>query len=235
MTVFFRFPYYRITNKTCVINWCDKDLTILFFDIIYYAMINRREYYDSFAEEWDKMFTAEDIEVLSFLIESFDIKKHDKIVDLGCGTGVLFDLLRRRVGPEGLVVGVDLSSVMVKKARKNFPFKNILAIDADAEMLPLKSGLFDVAVSFAAFAHFTCQELVMEEASRILKKGGKFHIIHLLSSKELDTYHLKAGGPVAEDHIPPLEKMKELFEKGNFVDVSIIDHPGLYLANGTKG
>jgi len=210
-------------------------LTISLFDIIYYTMDDRREYFDSFAEEWDKMFTAEDIEVLSFLIESFDIKEYDKIVDLGCGTGVLFDLLRRRVGPDGLVVGVDLSSAMVKKARKNFPFKNILEIDADAEMLPLKSELFDVAVSFAAFAHFTCQESVMEEASRILKKGGKFYIIHLLSSKELETYHLKAGGPVADDHIPPLEKMRELFEKGNFIDVSIIDHPGLYLAQGTKG
>ncbi len=198
-------------------------------------MDKRREYFDAFAEEWDKMFTAEDLEVLSFLIESFDIKKNDKIVDLGCGTGVLFDLLRRRVGPEGMVVGVDLSEEMVKKARKNFPFKNIMTIDADAEMLPLKSDLFDVAVSFAAFAHFTCQERVMEEASRILKKGCKFHIIHLLSSKELDTYHLKAGGPVADDHIPPLERMKEIFSQGNFVDVSIIDHPGLYLAVGTKG
>ncbi len=210
-------------------------MTISLFDIIYYAMDKRREYFDAFAEEWDKMFTAEDLEILSFLIESFDINAHDKIVDLGCGTGVLFDLLRRQVGPEGLVVGVDLSAEMVKKARKNFPFKNIMTIDADAEMLPLKSELFDVAISFAAFAHFENQEQVMEEASRILKKGSKFYIIHLLSSKELDTYHLKAGGPVAEDHIPPLERMKEIFSAGNFVDVSITDHPGLYLAIGTKG
>jgi len=210
-------------------------LTILLFDCIYYNMDSRREYFDAFAEEWDKMFTAEDLEVLSFLIKSFDIKKNDKIVDLGCGTGVLFDLLRRRVGSDGLVVGVDLSSEMVKKARKNFPFNNVMEIDADAEMLPLKSDLFDVAISFAAFAHFTRQELVMEEASRILKKGSKFYIIHLLSSKELDTYHLKAGGPVADDHIPPLEKMKEIFNRGRFVDVSITDHPGLYLAVGTKG
>lgn len=198
-------------------------------------MDSRREYFDAFAEEWDKMFTAEDLEVLSFLIKSFDIKINDKIVDLGCGTGVLFDLLRRRVGPDGLVVGVDLSSAMVKKARKNFPFTNVMEIDADAEMLPLKSDLFDVAISFAAFAHFTRQELVMEEASRILKKGSKFYIIHLLSSKELDSYHLSVGGPVADDHIPPLEKMKEIFTRGNFVDVSITDHPGLYLAVGTKG
>lgn len=198
-------------------------------------MNNRREYFDSFAEEWDKMFTAEDLEVLSFLIESFDIKQGDKVADLGCGTGVLFDLLRRRVGNEGLIVGVDFSPAMIHKARQNFPFENIVTIDADAEMLPLRSNWFDLAISFAAFAHFTNQELVMEEASRILKQGGKFYIIHLLSSKELETYHHHAGGPVAEDQIPPLETMKELFERGSFVNVKITDHPGLYLAIGTKG
>jgi len=108
-------------------------------------------------------------------------------------------------------------------------------IDADAEMLPLKSGWFDVAISFASFAHFEHHELVMEEASRILKKDGKFYIIHLLSSKEFETYHHETGGPVAEDQIPPVEKMRELFERGHFVDVQITDHPGLYLAVGTRG
>lgn len=210
-------------------------MTIFLLRIIYCSMDSRREYFDAFAEEWDKMFTAEDLEQLSHLVESFDIKVNDKIVDLGCGTGVLFDLLRRRVGPKGLVVGVDLSEEMVKKAHKNFPFNNILEIDADAEMLPLKSDLFNVAISFAAFAHFTHQELVMEEAARILKKGSKFYIIHLLSSKELDSYHHEAGGPVAKDSIPPMDKMKEIFDQGRFVDVSITDHPGLYLAVGTKG
>ncbi len=198
-------------------------------------MDDRREYFDSFAEEWDKMFTAEDLEILSFLIESFDIQKDYKVVDLGCGTGILFDLLRRRVGPGGLIVGVDLSEAMIQRARRNFPFKNIVAIDADAQMLPLKSAWFDVAISFAAFAHFENQERVMKEASRILRKDGKFYIIHLLSSKELDTYHHKVGGPLADDHIPPLEKMKELFAQGHFINVSITDHPGLYLAKGTKG
>jgi demethylmenaquinone methyltransferase/2-methoxy-6-polyprenyl-1,4-benzoquinol methylase len=198
-------------------------------------MESRRKYFEAQAEEWDKTFIAEDLEILSFLINSFDIREGYKIADLGCGTGILFDILRRKVGSKGLVIGVDFCSAMVRRARINFPFENVVAIDADAEMLPLRSECVDAAISFAAFAHFEHQELVMEEASRILKNGGSFHIIHLLGSQELENYHHKAGGPIAKDHIPPQEKMKELFQRGHFTDVKITDHPGLYLAEGIKG
>ncbi len=198
-------------------------------------MDKRKQYFDSFADEWDKMFTAEDLEILEFLINSFDIRDGFSVADLGCGTGVQFDMLRRRVGPEGLIVGVDFSSRMLHKAKLNFPFSNIIAIDADVESLPLKGDHFDMAISFAAFAHFPHPKLVIQEASRILKKGASLHIIHLMSSKELERHHLRAGGPVAHDRVPSLDQMKELLESYGFTDIKITDHPGLYLANAIKG
>ncbi len=197
-------------------------------------MDKRKEYFDSFADEWDKMFTAGDLEVLEFLIESFNIKKGFNVADLGCGTGVMFDLLRRKVGDDGLVVGVDFSTNMLHKAKLNFPFSNIIAIDGDVETLPLRSDHFDLAISFAAFAHFPHQEIVIKEASRILKSGGTFNIIHLMSRRELEDYHHKSGGPVTHDNVPTLKKMRELFKCCNFKDVKVTDHPGLYLAIGTK-
>jgi demethylmenaquinone methyltransferase/2-methoxy-6-polyprenyl-1,4-benzoquinol methylase len=198
-------------------------------------MDERRKYFESYADDWDKMFTAEDLEILSFLIDSFDVKPGAKVIDLGCGTGVLFDIIRRKVGDRGMVVGVDFCTKMVKKARRNFPFTNIYEIDADVEFLPLKSNAFDYAVTFAAFAHFTDSKAVMEETSRVLKPGGAFHIIHLLGSKELEEHHQTVGGPVAEDHLPGREEMMNLFEHGHFINVKITDHPGLYLASGIKG
>jgi len=42
-------------------------------------------------------------------------------LDLGCGTGILFDLLRRRVGPSGLVTGVDFALSMVERRIAIFP------------------------------------------------------------------------------------------------------------------
>jgi ubiquinone/menaquinone biosynthesis C-methylase UbiE len=198
-------------------------------------MNDRKEFFESYADEWDKNFTAEDMELISYLVKTLGIKPNDKIADLGCGTGVLFDTLRRNVGPGGLVVGVDFSHGMTHKAHKNFPFDNCLAVNADVLNLPLKSESFDMAVSLAAFPHFPDPDKVMSEAARILKRGAAFHIIHLLSSQELCRHHHHAGGPVAMDHLPPQEKMMLFFEQGHFLNVSITDQPGLYHARGVKG
>ncbi len=196
---------------------------------------DRRKYFQSYVDEWDKMFTAEDLEIISFLIDSFDIQKGERIVDLGCGTGILFDFLRRKVGGEGMVVGVDFCADMIRRARKNFPFNNVYEVDADVEYLPLRSEYFDTAISFAAFAHFAHPNKVMDEVSRVLKKNGRFHIIHLMGSEELADYHHKSGGPVSDDQLPTAELMSEFFKLGHFTDVKITDHPGLYLATAIKG
>jgi len=197
-------------------------------------MENRKDYFESFADDWDKNFTAEDLEILAFLIDTFHLKEGDRVVDLGCGTGVLFDILRRRIGASGKVVGVDFSARMAHKALKNFPFDNCFAIDADVEQLPLPGGYFDLAISFASFAHFTRPELVIAEVGRVLSPGASFHIIHLLGSKELAEHHHHAGGPVARDVLPPKEKMLEMFLLGGFRDFRLIDQPGLYHVLGLK-
>jgi ubiquinone/menaquinone biosynthesis C-methylase UbiE len=197
-------------------------------------MDKRKEYFESYTDEWDKMFTAEDFEILSFLIDSFNIQKGTKIVDLGCGTGILFDLLRRKVGKDGMIIGVDFCSKMSSKAKQNFPFETISEVNAEVENLPLRTDSFDSAISFAAFAHFTDPRKVMVEVSRVLKDSGAFHIIHLFSSQELEDYHHETGGPIADDRLPSRDDMMALFDHGNFTNVKITDHPGLYLASAFK-
>ncbi len=195
---------------------------------------NRKEYYAETAEDFDKEFTAEDLEILSFLLDSFSITNGMNILDLGCGTGVMFDMLRRQVGKDGLVVGIDFCPDMVKKARKNFPFKNVCPVDGDVESLPIESDSMDIAISFASFAHFQDPKLVLKEVSRVLKSGGQFHIIHLMGSGAFEDYHHKMGGPLAEDHLPTFDDMMHLFKVGKFVNAKVSDHPGLYIASGTK-
>ncbi len=197
-------------------------------------MESRREYFESFAEEWDKNFTAEDLEILSYQIDLFKIRVGGRVLDLGCGTGVLFDNLRRKVGASGLVVGVDFSGKMIHKARQNFPFDNCIVIGADAENLPLKAQIFDLVISFASFAHFADKRKVIMEASRILRPEGSLHILHLLGSKELENHHHQAGGPVAKDHLPPREKMMQMLAEGQFTGATITDHHGLYLASAVR-
>ena len=71
-----------------------------------------QSHYDQLAAEWDLRFTAEDLEFLTFKVDQFGVKKGMDILDLGCGTGILFDILRRRVGKSGTVTGIDFSLEM---------------------------------------------------------------------------------------------------------------------------
>lgn len=191
-------------------------------------------FFDQLAAEWDLMFTAEDLERLSHIVDKIGVSEGMQIMDLGCGTGILFDLLRRKVGTSGSVVGVDFSIQMLKKAYRNFPFANVNVVDADVSNLPFGDDTFDMAITFAAFPHFSNQQQVLNEADRVLKKGSKIYIIHLVSSKEISDHHQKIGGVVKHDEIPPVEKLREMFAESKFTEVSIEDYPGLFLATAVN-
>lgn len=190
-----------------------------------------QEFFDKLAAEWDLSFTAEDFERLQHLVDSLEVNEGMDIIDIGCGTGVLFDLLRRRVGPGGSITGVDFSIEMVRVAHRNFPFDNVNVVDADASGLPFVDSVFDMAVSFAAFPHFADKQKTLNEISRVLKNRAPYYIIHLESSADLAEMHKKIGGVVARDRLPSDSELRDMFAHSSFTHVNIEDHPGLYLAS----
>jgi demethylmenaquinone methyltransferase/2-methoxy-6-polyprenyl-1,4-benzoquinol methylase len=197
-------------------------------------MDSKQEYFDSLADDWDKDVTAEDLERLSHIIDQIGIAEGVQVCDLGCGTGVMFDLLRRRVGKTGYIIGVDFAPQVAHKARRNFPFHNIGVVEADASALPFGEKRFDLVVSFAAFAHFSDKSQSIHEAYRILRPGGRLFIIHLLGSAELAMYHHTVGGVVDHDVLPDKTKLAKMFERGQFSRFELTDTRNLYLAIGYK-
>lgn len=187
-------------------------------------------FFDQLAAEWDLMFTAEDLERLEHLVTKLEIGEGQVCLDLGCGTGVLFDILRRRVGPGGSVTGVDFSFKMAQRAHRNFPFTNVNVVDADVTNLPFRDSQFDFAISFSAFDHFADKEKALAEVRRVLKDAARFCIVHLVSSRELSDEHSRAGGILIEDELPSADKMAEMFDQQHFKTIRIEDQPGLYWA-----
>jgi len=188
-----------------------------------------QKFFDELAAEWDLNFTAEDMERLSRLVDELGVRQGMDIIDLGCGTGILFDMLRRRVGDEGSILGVDFSIEMARKAHRNFPFDNVNVVDADAIMLPFKNSCFDMAVAFSAFPHFSNQQAAIDEIHRVLKPQAKFYIIHLDSSREVAAQHRRIGGVVENDQIPDESRLRHMFNSSKFTNVTIQDKPGRYL------
>lgn len=96
------------------------------------------------------------------------------ILDVGCGTGKLVKFLRNQKYD---CSGCDISTEAVKKARKINPLKSIT--QAGATSLPYKKNSFDLLISVSVIEHLTKKEagLFLNEARRILKKGGEIFLV----------------------------------------------------------
>lgn len=77
-------------------------------------------------------------------IEALDPQPGQQVLDLGCGTGLNFPLLRDRVGSSGTIIGIDRSAQMLEQARRRVAaagWGNVILVQADAVLMdPLLIG-----------------------------------------------------------------------------------------------
>lgn len=98
----------------------------------------------------------------------------DKVLDVGCGTGVLAREALRRVGQEGQVVGVDLNEGMLAVAARTEP--NIEWRSGDAASLPFEDANFDAVVSQFALMYFPDRVASLRKMWRTLASGGRLAV-----------------------------------------------------------
>jgi SAM-dependent methyltransferase len=99
----------------------------------------------------------------------------DVAVDLACGHGNFTMELARRVGPEGLVIGLDLSRSMLARAARRVAraqATNVLLIHADAQDLPLASDAFGRVNCSGGFHAFPDLPRALREIARISSAGA---------------------------------------------------------------
>jgi SAM-dependent methyltransferase len=203
--------------------------------------VNCRDYWDRQAQNWGEGYGSDVYEKLHDLVGSLDLREGDLVVDLGCGTGILFPYLVERVGNGGTILAIDCSTEMVRKAKRNHLHAGgsnsgaeLFLAAGEAECLPAKAETFDVVTCFAAFAHFEDKETSAYEMGRLLKPGGRAYIIHLLGREQLAEHHREVGGPVAEDVLPEEAEMRRMLRQAGLASIEIADFPSLYLARAEK-
>jgi ubiquinone/menaquinone biosynthesis C-methylase UbiE len=102
----------------------------------------------------------------------------ETVLDFGCGTGLSFALLEQAVGPEGRIIGVELSPAMLAKAKQKVAehdWENITLIEANAEKVDLSPESVDAVLSFYTHDIMASRQAV-ERAIRALLPGGPFVI-----------------------------------------------------------
>jgi ubiquinone/menaquinone biosynthesis C-methylase UbiE len=98
----------------------------------------------------------------------------NKVLDVGCGTGVLAREALGRVGQEGHVVGLDLNEGMLAVAARTEP--KIEWRRGDAASLPFEDASFDIVVSQFALMYFPDRVTSLSEMWRTLAVGGRLAV-----------------------------------------------------------
>ncbi len=143
----------------------------------------RRIYYDLFSKFYDPVIRlhSKDREgiIRRFLVEETNLSKGDKALDLCTGTGSVAAELAGRVGENGVVVGLDFSAGMLRKAKEKAEKLNLdrlFWVRSFAQQLPFRTSCYQAITCSHAFYELKGQERLMaiDEAARVLKKGGRF-------------------------------------------------------------
>ena len=139
-----------------------------------------KEIYDDFFASINidtKPFHKRAKDEVAFLFEKLSMQKGQKILDVPCGTGRHSNYLAKK----GLkVTGIDISRACLKRAKKNFPYKNLVFKKGCMSHLSHFSGQFDYVCNlFTSFGYFPTKkenEAVLRGMVDCLKDNGQIAI-----------------------------------------------------------
>ena len=132
--------------------------------------------YDKLARSYTELHKEEQLKKLNVIKKYLKVKKSDKLLDIGAGTGIsttFFDCD---------CIGIEPSKNMIKNGSGNL-------IQGKAEKLPFENKTFDIIISITAIHNFKDQEKAIKEILRI--KKDKAQVVITLLKKANDYTKIK--------------------------------------------
>jgi demethylmenaquinone methyltransferase/2-methoxy-6-polyprenyl-1,4-benzoquinol methylase len=158
-----------------------------------------------------------DLEKITNLLDTVKIKPGQRVLEPGCGTGRLTQILSAAVGANGLVAALDISEVMIERCRQRTrALNNVLVERAALEEMDLKNNFFDLVLCFNVFPHLDDQPAALALFHRILKPTGLLAIFHLKPSSYINDIHSKSQTVVEHDLLPAAAELKAMLQRSGF-------------------
>ena len=112
-------------------------------------------------------------------VDYLNLNKGDLVVDLGCGTGLCFPLLMEKIGPNGKLLGVDISTEMLSVAEervKSADWSNVELIHSDIEEFELPTEINGL-ISTGVFGYLEERANILEKIHKSLVNNGTIVIV----------------------------------------------------------
>lgn len=144
---------------------------------------NVKRRYDVTAEMYDTRYSEE--QETKYNAALTDVKPTGLVLDVGCGTGLLFD---RIASTAKNVVGVDISKKSLLHAREHAKTAgNVSLVQADADHLPFKDNEFDISYAFTMLQNMPKPLNTLLETKRIAKESAMLVVTGLKKTFSMET------------------------------------------------
>src|SRR4029453_3835422 len=129
-----------------------------------------RSAYDRYVGLWSRLFVPD-------VLAAAEVSAAHRILDVATGPGEAAAIALSKIGPSGLVVGVDISVAMLHAANSRFADQRFRPVAADGQALPFADGTFDAVICQLGLMFFPSPVRGLEEFRRVLRphRRAAFH------------------------------------------------------------
>ena len=128
-------------------------------------------------------------------VRALGLRPGATVVDVACGTGLNFLLLEQAIGPNGRIVGVDLTDAMLAQARQRIEtngWRNVSLVQADAAEFDFPTEV-DAILSTYALSHVPDCGDVIAHGAAALSRGGRWVVLDLKAPDNLPRWLAQLG------------------------------------------
>ncbi len=186
------------------------------------------DYFDDLADRWEAEL-CHTSPVQGAVARMAGIQEGSRVLDLGCGTGVMAPFYLR-AGAEQ-VVALDLAPRMIEIAQKKFAHEDALSFQCcDALEYRDEQG-FDAVVIYNAYPHFPHKSALAAHVRELLRPEGRFIVAHGMGKDALNAHHAGMSQALTAD-LGPAEVEVEAWRSYFDID-ALVDTPLFYCFSGS--
>ena len=190
---------------------------------------NMKQFFDEKSNNWDINLNEDKKKKIQTILDITKTKNDKKILDIGCGTGVLEEFFLK--DKDCYVFALDISKKMIEKAKDKYKdFNNVSFLEINLYDFMEKD--FDLVYIYNVYPHIIEKEKFLNKLVYFLKENKRFVIAHSSSKKEINNIHKNIKSKISNNLLNAFDEMRFFQEYFN-IDI-VIDSDEFYIISGTK-